>query len=156
MLAKLIVGLGAIAIVILFFILLSSSKSDEELTGSLTADPTSVAQVETIEAEVPIAQNQYQPFTRQAFAAASNKKRIIFFHAAWCPTCKQANVEFEAQSNALPVDVVLFKTDYDTETELKKKFDITYQHTFVEVDAAGEELQKWNGGGVAELTSRVQ
>jgi thioredoxin 1 len=56
----------------------------------------------------------------------------------------------------LPADVVVFKTDYDTEKELKKKYGITYQHTFVLVDNEGNSIKKWNGGGVKELIEELK
>lgn len=94
--------------------------------------------------------------TYMAYSAANyennrDKKRVLFFHATWCPTCKAANIEFENNLSKIPSDVVLLKTDYDSQTELKKKYSITYQHTFVLVDGDGNALKKWNGGGINEL-----
>lgn len=56
----------------------------------------------------------------------------------------------------IPAGVVVFKTDYDSSTDLKKKYAITYQHTFVLVDPNGNEIKKWNGGGVAEIIKNTQ
>lgn len=56
----------------------------------------------------------------------------------------------------IPENMVLMKTDYDTYTELKKKYGVTYQHTFVQVDENGNELTKWNGGGVNELEANLK
>jgi hypothetical protein len=36
---------------------------------------------------------------------------------------------------------MVFKTDYDTQKELKTKYKITYQHTFVLVDEAGDAIK---------------
>lgn len=98
----------------------------------------------------------YVEFSKQAFEAAKDKKRVYFFHANWCPTCKAANETFTISPNAIPADVVVFKTDYDTQTELKKKYGITYQHTFVQVDPAGNELAKWNGGDLDLLRQNIK
>jgi len=56
----------------------------------------------------------------------------------------------------LPVDVVVFKTDYDTERGLKQKYGVTYQHTYVQVDSDGREVAKWNGGGVDKLLEELR
>lgn len=103
-----------------------------------------------------VTEGQYIAYTPESFQEASDKKRVLFFHAAWCPTCKQADQEFNAQISSLPSNVVLFKTDYDTNTELKKKFGITYQHTFVLTDENGDEVKKWNGGSIDRLLREVQ
>ena len=42
------------------------------------------------------------------------------------------------------------------EKELAKKYGITYQHTYVQIDSAGKELTKWNGGGAAELLVNIK
>lgn len=98
----------------------------------------------------------YLAYTGANYENNQNRKRILFFHASWCPTCRAANAEFEANLDKLPAGVVLLKTDYDSQTELKKKYGITYQHTFVLVDAQGNALKKWNGGGLDELIANTR
>ena len=100
--------------------------------------------------------SRYLDYSPEAFAPAAGKKRVYFFHAAWCSSCRAADAEFRSNLDKIPQDVVLFETDYDTQTALKKQYDITYQHTFVYVDAAGKEIKKWNGGGVAELVEKTK
>jgi hypothetical protein len=67
-----------------------------------------------------------------------------------------ANQDFTTNSARFPEDVVVFRTDYDKETALKTRYGVTYQHTFVQVDANGNELAKWNGGGLAELLQNLK
>lgn len=98
----------------------------------------------------------YISYTPAVYAAASDKRRILFFHATWCPTCKVANEDFSANSSQIPSDVVVLKTDYDTENQLKQKYNITYQHTFVQVDKEGNELAMWSGGGINELLENLK
>ncbi len=98
---------------------------------------------------------EYTDYTEAAFAAASGTKRVYFFHAKWCPTCQAANTAFNENLSEIPDNVVLFKTDYDTETTLKQRYGITYQHTFVQVDENGNELAKWNGGDIDELQENI-
>lgn len=93
----------------------------------------------------------YQPYTKAAFDAAKGTQRVLFFHATWCPTCKAANTDLTSNMAKLPAGVTVFKTDYDKETALKKQYAVTYQHTFVLVDAKGKALKKWSGGGLKEL-----
>jgi thiol-disulfide isomerase/thioredoxin len=93
-----------------------------------------------------------------AEAAVSGKRAIIFFHAGWCPTCLAASRDFEAHRDQIPSDVVIVKADYDTETDLKKKYGVVMQDTFVQVDAEGNVLATWNSGGegIKTLLANVQ
>ncbi|MBU0706993.1 thioredoxin family protein [Patescibacteria group bacterium] len=99
---------------------------------------------------------RYIDYSESAVAQTKSKKQVLFFHAGWCPTCIAANIEFNENLDGIPNDAVLVKTDYDSQTELKKKYGITYQHTFVQIDESGDEITKWNGGGIDELTSNIK
>jgi len=101
-------------------------------------------------------QSRYMPYSKSAFDAARGKKRVYFFHAPWCPTCVPADKSFSENESSIPEDVLLFKTDYDSSDELKKRYAITYQHTFVLVDDDGNAVKKWNGGGLEELIANTQ
>lgn len=68
---------------------------------------------------------------------------VLYFSAPWCPTCKEANKNFNATST--PDGLTLLKVDYDSSTALKKQYGVTYQHTFVQVDKDGKQLKKWSG-----------
>ena len=89
-------------------------------------------------------------------AHAEGKRPVIFFHAAWCPTCKALEDELTSGGlEELPSDLVILKTDYDTELDLRKKYGVTIQHTLVQVDEQGNEVAKWVGGGVNTIKERV-
>lgn len=98
-----------------------------------------------------IKSTNYLAYTKEAFDKASTQKRVLFFAASWCPSCRAADKNFNENLKKIPENVMIFKTDYDSETALKTKYKITYQHTFVYVDAKGLELKKWSGGGIDEL-----
>ena len=99
---------------------------------------------------------RYVDYSPAAYAAAAGKKRVLYFYATWCPTCSVANEDFTVNAAQIPEDIVIFRTDYDKETALKTKYAITYQHTFVQVDEAGNEISKWNGGGLSELLQNLK
>lgn len=86
----------------------------------------------------------------QIAQAATDGTAILFFHAPWCPTCSALNKDIEAHVNDIPAGVTIFKTDYDTNTELRQKYGVTYQHTLVVVDANGNQLDKWSGGNTLD------
>ncbi len=69
--------------------------------------------------------------------------KVYFFHAPWCPVCKAFDEELSASQSKIPTGATLIKTDFDSETELRQKYGVTYQHTFVQVDDSGNLVNKW-------------
>ncbi len=68
---------------------------------------------------------------------------VLFFSAAWCPTC-QASVE-SLDRDGVPAGLTVVKVDFDSQTELKRTHGVTVQHTYVQVDESGTSLAKWTG-----------
>ena len=97
---------------------------------------------------------EYRSMT-QVMQLAEEKPTVLFFNASWCPSCKGAVRQFESSEDKLR-DVNLVFVDYDNSDELQKKYGVSYQHTFVQVDAAGRSVVKWNGGGTDELLMKVK
>ncbi len=73
------------------------------------------------------------------------ERNVLFFHADWCPDCYQTNKNLISEKDNIPKNLAIYKLNYDTETELKQKYGVTYQHTFVQVDENGNMLKKWSG-----------
>ncbi|MCA9373330.1 thioredoxin family protein, partial [Candidatus Woesebacteria bacterium] len=102
------------------------------------------------------------PYTATALAQASTGRRVLFFYANWCPTCRPADADFSANLEKFPADLTVVRVNYnDTDTDaeeksLAEKYGITYQHTFVQIDADGNELARWNGGQTAELLANLK
>jgi thioredoxin 1 len=101
--------------------------------------------------------SRYVEYSKTALNNASTKRRVLFFYASWCSTCRPADASFKASINEIPEDMVVIRVNYnDPETdneekELARKYGITYQHTFVQIDNLGQEITKWNGGNITEL-----
>ncbi|MBN1411113.1 MAG: thioredoxin family protein [Spirochaetales bacterium] len=79
---------------------------------------------------------------------------VLFFFADWCPTCRAAIQDINERIKSLG-DISLVIVNYDKETELKSRYNVTYQHTFVQINEEGKEITKWNGGKTAEILRRV-
>jgi thioredoxin 1 len=125
-------------------------------TTAAPAKPADTMKSDTMKPDTIMEKSAYQPYTKAAFDAARSQQRVLFFHATWCPTCKAANADLLGNLAKLPKGAVVFKTDYDSEVALKKQYGVTYQHTFVLVDASGKALKKWAGGGVGEIVANLK
>jgi len=86
---------------------------------------------------------RYIKYTENAISNTPGKK-IFFFYASWDPDCETTDKNLIA--SVLPNGVTVFKTNYDTENILKKKYSITNQNTFVQIDDNGDMIKKWIGG----------
>ncbi len=87
--------------------------------------------------------DQYKDYDDVLLSTLIGSRILLFFHADWCPTCQ--NFEKQILKTTLPKDVVILKVDYDTVTELKQKYSILSQSTFVQVDSNGNMYKRWLG-----------
>lgn len=140
----------------------STNSTTPNQTVEQTNAVTPTQNQQTDPGSPPQEQQKEQPATRAGSyadystdattkASSGGGKVVLFFHADWCPFCVQADKQFKARTNEIPAGVTVLKTNYDTETALKKKYVVTYQHTFVQIDANGNQVSKWNGGDVESL-----
>ncbi len=106
--------------------------------------------------------SRYVEYSKTTLDQAGSNRRVLFFYANWCPICRPADADFTANANTIPADVTVIRVNYnDTDTDqeekdLAKKYGITYQHTYVQIDATGKEATKWNGGQISELLSNIK
>ena len=99
----------------------------------------------------------YESYTLEKVARAETGDVVLFFHASWCPSCRGLNSSIESNLGAIPEGVSILKTDYDKESQLKKKYGVTYQHTLVQVDKDGNMIKKWSGSpSLDSLLSQIQ
>ena len=87
----------------------------------------------------------FRDYSPEAVAMASaTDKVVLFFHAKWCSTCKLLSDDITANVDAIPENVRILLVDFDTETALKQRYEVTLQHTLVQVSAEGDEIASWN------------
>lgn len=110
-------------------------------------------------ADVPatVAAGTFEPYSADKLALAQNGTVVLFFHAEWCPSCRGLENDINAQLSQIPANTHILKLDYDTETELKRKYGVVRQHTLVVVDANGNEIKKLTGltNTLAQVTSQL-
>ncbi len=86
----------------------------------------------------------YETYSPEKLTLAENDDVLLFFHADWCPICRGLESEIKADLSAIPDGVHILKVDYDTAIALRQKYGVTVQHTFVQVDAQGNLVQKFS------------
>lgn len=108
------------------------------------------------------AESRYVLFSPEVLSATAHTRRVLFFYANWCPTCRPADARFTEDMSQIPSDVTLIRVNYnDTDTDqaekdLARQYGITYQHTFVQIDGDGAVVTQWNGGQIDELNSNLK
>lgn len=85
-----------------------------------------------------VEQAAYTPDT-----SANANTVVFFFHAPWCPSCRATDQALTSQG--VPDGITVVKVDFDSATDLRQKYGVTTQHTFVQLDGAGESVKKWSG-----------
>lgn len=92
----------------------------------------------------------YSDYVPGFLAKAKDGKVVLFFKANWCPTCKALDADILSNMEKIPSNVFILKVDYDSAKALKLKYNVVTQHTLVQVDENGNELNKWVGGNTLE------
>lgn len=132
----LIVGAGA-------FVFLSKPEPENPIS---TKDST----LRTQNTDQPTAQSTEKPsqtagsyveYSNENLTKYSNNTRLLFFHAPWCPQCRELDASIAASS--LPANTTILKVDYDTNQDLRQTYGVTLQTTVVKIDAAGEKVDSF-------------
>lgn len=98
---------------------------------------------------------QYLEYSDSRLKSAKEEFKVLFFHANWCPTC----TAFEAKvlSEEIPENIKILKVDFDTNSELRKKYNILTQTSFVLVDNDGTLLKRWVWGqNIDDVVEQLQ
>jgi thiol-disulfide isomerase/thioredoxin len=130
-----------------------SEWTEEEMNamkGDVTMSPE--AAMTMMEGE-----GHYEAYTPDKLSRAETGKVVLFFKADWCPVCKALDTNIRANLSNIPKGVSVLIVNYDNSTDLKKKYGVTYQHTFVQVDKNGNQIAKWSGAAdLVEIVGRLK
>lgn len=140
--------IGGIVLVIaaaMVYLLLTSNKANSPKDSNQATDLPAQTSEQTPQpqqqVETPTAQpGAYVDYNAETFAKTSGR-RVLFFHAPWCPQCRA--LEQSIKEGKIPDGVTIFKTDYDTSVDLRQKYDVSLQTTLVEVGANGDAVNKY-------------
>jgi thioredoxin 1 len=124
----------------------TSPSASPSASPSVSANSASSAPAASSEAAEPAA-GQYIDYAtyQQDSAKYADGKVVLFFHAPWCPDCQRTQKNLDADPASIPAGVTIVKVDFDSETDLRQKYGVTRQHTFVSVGADGAQQKVWSG-----------
>lgn len=104
-----------------------------------------------------MSKGSYEAYAAEKLTKANDGDVVLFFRASWCPTCRALDADIRANLGAIPQNVTILDVNYDESTALKQKYGVTYQHTFVQVDADGNQIAKWTKSPtLASLVSNIK
>lgn len=146
-----------VAVIGVWFVLNPSTNTAEIVT------PTSKPAVKTQQETEMLDLGNYVEFYDGVLQETSDKQRVLYFYANWCPTCQPVDRELReaAENGELPKNLVVIRVNYnDSDTDSAEKqlaidYGVTYQHSFVIVNTGGNEVDKWNGGGLSDILERI-
>lgn len=128
--------------------------------GTMMSDEDHAMMMEIDEAKgsaMMTEQGVYETYAVEKLARATHGPVVLFFRASWCPTCQAADKDIRANQTGIPSGVSILDVDYDNSSELKRKYGVTYQHTFVQVDASGNQIHKWSGSRtLSEIVKNIK
>lgn len=140
---------GIIIIIIGISIYYFSTRPSDNEIQNISEEPSNIERVEGA--------GSYEAYDASKLANANSGDVVLFFRAAWCPTCRALDADIRSKLGGIPADLTILDVDYDNSTELKQKYGVTYQHTFVQVDAQGNLIKKWtNSPTLAALVMEIQ
>jgi len=123
------------------------AEMEVDVTSPGTSDLAAVSEITPTppSAEVATTPGTFETYSPEKLALANNGTVVLFFHADWCPSCRGLENDLNARLGEISNNTHILKLDYDTETELKRRYEVIRQHTLVVVDADGTELKKLTG-----------
>lgn len=83
---------------------------------------------------------EIRPYSADTLAAAEKAGQpvALHFHADWCPTCRAQDKTLESMKGEKGLDLTILKVNYDTEKDLKKRFNVRTQSTMVVLKGSKE------------------
>jgi thiol-disulfide isomerase/thioredoxin len=135
-----------------------ATPTEQAATPAPSAEPEPAPEPAPSEAAEPaaapaggyVSQAEFESDTSQY----ASSDVVLFFNASWCPTCRVADANF--QEETFPAGLTVVSVDFDDNRDLKVQYGVTVQHTFVQVDASGNEVAKWTGSNtVDEVAEQV-
>ena len=146
---KYLLPLALSAIIVLGGCSQANSSSDAMSSAKSSSSATSHSDSAS---QSYITYDQYQA-SKDKYA---DSKVVLFFNAKWCPACRAINEALTSDPGKIPAKTTLVSVDYDQHTDLRQRYGVATQHTFVQIDTNGEKTRQWVSTSVDALLKELQ
>ena len=146
---KCLLPLALSAVIVLGGCSQANSSSD---AMSSAKSPSSATSHSDSASQSYITYDQYQA-SKDKYA---DSKVVLFFNAKWCPACRAINEALTSDPGKIPAKTTVVSVDYDQHTDLRQRYGVTTQHTFVQIDTNGEKTRQWVSTSVDALLKELQ
>lgn len=120
----------------------SAQQAAEESSAMSAAAPQTAGAAPEAQSDFKSnAPGTYQAYGQVALENAGSRERVLFFHAPWCPQCRQ--LEADIETRGVPAGIAIFKIDYDSRQDLRQRYGVTQQTTVVHIDADGNKISSF-------------
>ena len=99
-----------------------------------------------------IAYDQYQA-SKDNYA---DSKVVLFVNATWRPDCRAINEALISDPGKIPAKTAVVSVDYDQHADLRQRYGVTMQHTFVQINSSGEKMRQWANTSADDLLKELQ
>ncbi len=114
---------------------------------------TTRAQIASGTAETTLKPGRFISYEQEKLQDMAYRRNVLFFHASWCPECHA--YEQAITAGEIPTGTQILKVDYDSSAELKKRYGVTLQSTFIAVDRHDNVIKKWVGYGKEKSVAAI-
>gem|GEM_PF-823420 len=116
------------------------------------------AQVSTTESptSLELAPRYYQYTDSTLQKAQQQGKVVLYFWAPWCSTCTSLDIELQKNQIGIPEGITVLRIEYDNSADLKNKYQVITQHTFVQIDSQGNMVTSWVGGDIDNFSRYIR
>lgn len=116
----------------------ATDESSEPADSADSADSADDAAAADDEADAATSAGAYIEYSEGIIESTAGPK-ALFFHASWCPNCRNLDSELNAQG--APDGLTVIKADFDSETGLRQEYGVTQQTTIVFLDDDGNQIE---------------
>lgn len=101
---------------------------------------------------------EVKPYTAAALAQAqgANQPVALHFHADWCPTCRAQDKALQSLKSDPALDLTVLVANYDTEKDLKRRFNVRAQSTLVVLHGQKESARLVGETGAAPIRAALK
>ena len=146
---KYLLPLALSAVIVLGGCSQTNSSSD---AMSSAKSPSSATSHSDSASQSYITYDQYQA-SKDKYA---DSKVVLFFNAKWCPDCRAINEALTSDPGKIPAGTTVVSVDYDQHADLRQRYGVTMQHTFVQINSSGDKVRQWASTSTDGLLKELQ